>query len=100
MLTIAIWGAAGNMGTRACRRLRECAQYNLQHVELLPTGIDKLRFRGDTPVTPEQAAKTADLMLLAIADKFIEPVAGEWVPRLKSGAIVMMLDPAAAYAEI
>ena len=38
MLKIAIWGAAGNMGTRACNRLRANPQYQLLYVEPLAAG--------------------------------------------------------------
>ncbi len=100
MLNLAIWGAAGNMGTRACNRLRTNREYNLLFVEVMPPGVEKLRARGDAPTEPTEAAKTADVVLFAIADKHIESVAAELVPKLKSGAMVMMLDPAAAYADI
>ena len=100
MLNLAIWGAAGNMGTRACKRLRENPQYNLLYVEPLTAGVEKLRVRGDSPTAPNEAAGIADVVLFAIADKFIEGVAADLVPRLKPGAMVMMLDPAAAYADI
>ncbi len=100
MTTIAVWGAAGNMGTRACNRLRENPDYAIQCVEPLAAGVAKLEARGDRPVPPDEAAGTADVILLAIADKFIKPVAADLVPRMKPGAMLMMLDPAAAYAEI
>lgn len=100
MLNLAIWGAAGNMGTRACKRLREDPQYNLLYVEPMPAGVEKLRARGDIPTAPNEAAAIADVVLFAIADKFIQAVAADLVPRLKPGAMVMMLDPAAAYADI
>lgn len=100
MLNLAIWGAAGNMGTRACNRLRAHRDYNLLYVEVMPAEMEKLRVRGDPPTPAHEAAKIADVVLFAIADKFIEGIAAELVPRLKSGAMVMMLDPAAAYADI
>src|SRR5688500_14834799 len=100
MLNVAIWGAAGNMGTRACNRLRENAQYRILCVEPLAAGAEKLRARGDVPVTTDEAAKIADIVVLAIADKFIKGVAAEVVPMMKSGAMLVTLDPAAAYAEI
>jgi D-apionate oxidoisomerase len=100
MLNVAIWGAAGNMGTRACRRLAENRKYKLLHVEPLPAGVEKLRARGDSPVAPDEAARTADVVVLAIADKFIKGVAADLVPKMKGGAMLLMLDPAAAYAGI
>lgn len=100
MLTIAIWGAAGNMGTRACRRLNENPSYKLLYVEPVPAGEEKLKARGDTPTAPAQAAATADVILLAIADKFIKVIAADLVPKMKPGAMLLMLDPAAAYAGV
>src|SRR5688572_7781718 len=100
MLNVAIWGAAGNMGTRACKRLRENGRYNVLCVEPLAAGVEKLKARGDTPTPPAQAAATADVVILAIADKFIRPVAAELVPKMKPGAMLITLDPAAAYAGI
>lgn len=100
MLNVAIWGAAGNMGTRACRRLSENPKYNILRVEPMPAGVDKLKARGDVATPPDEAAKAADVIVLAIADKFIQPVAADLVPRMKAGAMLLMLDPAAAYAGI
>jgi pyrroline-5-carboxylate reductase len=100
MTTVAIWGAAGNMGTRACTRLCENPQYKVIPVEVLPAGVEKLKARGDQPVAPEEAARIADVIVLAIADKFIRQVAAELVPKVKSGAMLMTLDPAAGYAGI
>ena len=100
MLNVAIWGAAGNMGTRACRRLSENRKYNILRVEPLPAGAEKLKARGDTATPPDDAAKAADVIVLAIADKFIKPVAAGLVPKMKPGAMLLMLDPAAAYAGI
>ena len=100
MLSVAIWGAAGNMGTRACRRLSENPKYNILRVEPLPAGVDKLKARGDAATPPDDAAGTADVIVLAIADKFIKPVAADLVPKMRPGAMLLMLDPAAAYAGI
>lgn len=100
MTNVAIWGAAGNMGTRACKRLRESPQYNVIPVEVLHAGVEKLKARGDQPMAPDEAARVADIIVLAIADKFIRPVAADLVPKMKSGAMLMTLDPAAGYADI
>ena len=100
MLSVAIWGAAGNMGTRASRRLSENPKYNILRVEPLPAGVDKLKARVDAATPPDDAAGTADVIVLAIADKFIKPVAADLVPKMRPGAMLLMLDPAAAYAGI
>jgi D-apionate oxidoisomerase len=96
---VAIWGAAGNMGTRAVNRLREHPEeYELLLVEAVEPARKKLSDRGETPLTPAEAVPQADIVVLAIADKFIPSVAAELVPAMKSGAMLIMLDPAAAYA--
>src|SRR5688500_10120202 len=100
MSNVAIWGAAGNMGTRACRRLSGNPSYKLLRGEPLPAGVEKLKARGDVATTPGDAARIADVIVLAIADKFIKPVAAGRVPTMKPGAMLLMLDPAAAYAGI
>ncbi len=100
MLNVAIWGAAGNMGTRAVNRLRASAAYNVLCVEEFPAGIEKLKSRGDIATTSDDACRLADIIVLAIADKHIKTVAAALVPRIKSGAMLLTLDPAAAYAGI
>jgi hypothetical protein len=89
------------MGTRAVRRLRERpGEYEVVCVEPVPAGVERLRARGDVPASPDEAAATADIVVLAIADKFIERVAAALVPRMRRGAMLLMLDPAAAYAGV
>jgi len=100
MLKIAVWGAAGNMGTRACRRLRENPEYEVICVEVVAAAVARLEARGDEPVPPAAACRIADVAILAVADRYIRGVAAEMVPRLRPGAMVMMLDPAAAFAEV
>lgn len=98
MTNVAIFGAAGNMGTRACNRLKSYADYNILYVELMPAGVEKLKARGDTPTSVDDACASADIVLMAIADKFIPKVVQDVVPKMKSGAMLLTLDPAAAYA--
>jgi hypothetical protein len=88
------------MGTRAVKRLRENPQYNVICVEVIPAAVERLKTRGDKPVSPDEACEAADVAILAVADKFIRSVAAAMVPKLKAGAMVMMLDPAAGYAGI
>lgn len=97
---IAVWGAAGNMGTRAVNRLRETGEYEVLCVEPLSSREQILKNRGDTPIPPEIAAKQSEVVLLAIADKHIKSVAQSLVPTMRSRSILMMLDPAAAYAGV
>ena len=97
MTTIALFGAAGKIGTRIANRLREAAEYRTLYVEASEVGKARLCERGLTPATPEEATREADVVILAIPDALIGKVAAGLVPALKSGALVMCLDPAAPY---
>ena len=99
MMNVAIWGRGrehGHAGLHAgCART---AEYKVLCVEPLPAGVERLKARGDAPSRPTRPPRVADMIVLAIADKFIKPVAADLVPRMKPGAMLLMLDPAAAYA--
>jgi len=97
MTTIALFGAAGKIGTRIANRLREAAEYQTLYVEAGEAGLARLRERGFTPSTQEEAVRTADVVILAIPDTLIGKVAAGLVPALKSGTLVICLDPAAPY---
>lgn len=96
--TIAIFGAAGNMGTRLTNTLRKAPEYRVLYVEANAAGQEKLRARGDEPTSRDQALQEADAIVLAVPDKLIGPVATELVSDLKPGTLVITLDPAAPHA--
>lgn len=98
METIAIFGAAGNMGTRACKALKDDAAYELLYVEAGAAGMEKLRQRGLEATPVDAAVGRADVVILTVPDALIGRVAGQIVPKLKSGAMIIGLDPAAPYA--
>ncbi len=95
--TIAIFGAAGNMGTRACNALKDAPEYRLLYVEAGENGQERLRQRGLTATPPAEALPQADVVLLAVPDAAIGAVARKVVPELRAGAMVICLDPAAPY---
>lgn len=97
MTTIALFGAAGKMGSRISRRLRENQEYATLYVESGETGVQRLVDCGDHPTPPEQAAREADVLILAIPDKLIGKVSQSIVPLMQSGAMLILLDPAAPH---
>lgn len=99
MITIAIFGAAGNMGTRACQRLAGDSSYRLLYVEGTEAGRARLTERGLEPSAPGEAIAEADVVLLAVPDRLIGQIAEQVVPAMKSGAMIICLDPAAPYAQ-
>ncbi len=98
MMTIAILGAAGSMGTKASQALQEDPDYEVLYVEATGKGQDLLRQRGLEPTDWKAAAEQADVIILAVPDTLIGELSHQLVPLLKSGAMLMGLDPAAPYA--
>jgi hypothetical protein len=97
MTMIALFGAAGKMGTRISNRLKDAVEYQTLYVEAGEMGVARLRERGVTPSSPDDAARTADVVILAVPDTILGKVAHNVVPLLKSGAMVICLDPAAPH---
>jgi ketol-acid reductoisomerase len=97
MTTIALFGAAGKMGSRISRRLHENVDFQTLYVESGVGGMTRLQARGDDPTPPDRAAAIADVIILAIPDKLIGKSARQIVPLMKPGAMLIMLDPAAPH---
>ncbi|MBC8254942.1 MAG: semialdehyde dehydrogenase [Ardenticatenia bacterium] len=97
MTTIALFGAAGKIGTRIANALRNDPAYHMLYLEAGEAGPARLRERGLEPASREEAIREADVVILAIPDVLIGSIAADVVPALKSGALVICLDPAAPH---
>lgn len=97
MDTIALFGAAGKIGTRIANSLRNVSEYRMLYVEAGEAGMARLRERGFTATAPEDAVREAQVVILAIPDVLIGKVAADLIPTLKSGTLVILLDPAAPH---
>jgi hypothetical protein len=97
MTTIALFGAAGKMGTRISNRLKEDPLFQTLYVESGEAAEARLIERGLTPTPPEEAARQADIVILSIPDKLIGKVSAQVVPLMKPRAMMMLLDPAAPH---
>ena len=96
MTTIALIGAGGKMGGRITNNLVKGSD-PVYYVEISERGLTNLAERG-LPATPQdEAVANADVVILAIPDVAIGKASETIVPAMKSGAILMVLDPAAAY---
>jgi hypothetical protein len=98
MTTIALFGAGGKIGHRIARLLQNEPGYRTLFVEPSDTGQARLLEIGATCTDPMKAALEADVVILAVPDLLIGRIAGEIVPQLKSGAMVIGLDPAAPHS--
>ena len=97
MTTIALFGAAGKMGTRISNRLKEDTLFQTFYVESGEAAENRLRERGLMPTPADEAARQADVIILAIPDRLIGKVSAQVVPLMKPRAMMMLLDPAAPY---
>jgi len=97
--TIALIGAGGKMGCRITDNLRR-SSHRVFYVEVGEAGVERLKRRGLVVTPLQEALKEADLAILAVPDIFIGKVAAVAVPLLKSGAMVICLDPAAPHAGV
>jgi hypothetical protein len=97
MDTIALFGAAGKIGARVANALKDDPEYRMLYVEAGEAGLARLRERGLTPTSTQEAVQKAEVVILAIPDIWIGKVASEIVPFLKSGTLVICLDPAAPH---
>ncbi|HZG85777.1 phosphogluconate dehydrogenase C-terminal domain-containing protein [Paenibacillus sp.] len=95
-MTLALIGAGGKMGCRIADNLVK-GIHRVLYVENGERGVARLKERGlaTTPAAP--AVAEADAVILAVPDTAIGDVAAELVPAMKPGALLMVLDPAAAY---
>ncbi len=98
MYKVALFGAAGKIGSRITEKLRDVADYEMDYVEAGEAGEQRLRDWGLEPTPQEEAVADADAVILAIPDTHIGVVARQVVPMLKRGAMVICLDPAAPYS--
>ena len=98
---VALMGAGGKMGCRITDNLRKHPdRYAVAYVEVSEQGVANLAARGVTPTPQSEAMADADAVILALPDRLIGRITHDIVPQLKPGAMVVGLDPAAAYAEV
>jgi hypothetical protein len=82
---VAVIGAGGKMGQRV-------------YSEASPAGVAHIESLGRAVTPTDQAVTDADVVILAVPDVVLGKVSESVVPAMKSGAIILTLDPAAAYA--
>jgi hypothetical protein len=97
-MNVALIGAGGKMGMRITNNLLKTS-HNLSLVEVGDEGKQRLREIGLETVNLEDAVKHVDAVILAVPDVVIGKVSAGIVPQMKKGAVLMLLDPAAAYLD-
>jgi hypothetical protein len=94
MKTLALVGAGGKMGCRITDNLKDSA-HEVKYLEVSPAGLERLAQRGLSVSAQQDAIPVADVVILAVPDVAIGKVSAEVVAQMKSGALLIALDPAA-----
>lgn len=99
--SLVLMGAGGKMGCRITDQLADDPAYDVSYVEPGEEGRERLAERGVSAVADpgdESVFEGADVVVLAVPDSVIGTVCEETVEFLDEGTMVVLLDPAAAYA--
>jgi D-apionate oxidoisomerase len=92
--SIALIGAGGKMGCRLTDNFRR-SPHRVAYLETSAKGLENLRARGIQAADDPACVSEADVVILAVPDVTLGEIAHDIVPRMKSGALLMTLDPAA-----
>ena len=82
------------MGGRITNNVKNSG-WRVHYVETQPVAVQRLLDRGVNCSDAKDALPAADVAIFAVPDVAMEAVTREAVPRLKPGALVVLLDPAA-----
>jgi D-apionate oxidoisomerase len=96
-LTVTVVGAGGKMGMRVSANLDQTA-YTTYYAEAHPAARDRVTAAGRTLTDAAESVPLSDVVILAVPDVLLGQISAELVPAAKPGAIILTLDPAAAYA--
>ena len=91
---ITLVGAGGKMGCRITDNFIRTG-HPVHCLEVSPKGLENLRTRGVTVTEAASAVPASDVVILAVPDVAIGQVSRAIVPLMRSGALLMTLDPAA-----
>jgi D-apionate oxidoisomerase len=98
-LTVTVVGAGGKMGMRVSANL-DRTQYTTRYAETSPAARDRVRAAGREVTDAMDAVPRSDVVILAVPDVLLGEISARLVPVAKPGAVVLTLDPAAAYAGV
>lgn len=101
MLKVAVLGAGGKMGCRVSSKIDRSNKYDASFIEISDFGIQRLRDVGIEVISKaDESIPNADVVVFAIPDILIKKISRDIIPMMKTGALVIGLDPAAAHAQV
>ena len=95
MKKITLVGAGGKMGCRLTDNFLKHNEYQVNYLEVSTQGIENLKKRGVTVSKQNEVIPDSDVVILAVPDVYIGAISHEIIPMMKSGSLVLTLDPAA-----
>ena len=95
---IVLLGAGGKMGCRITDNIRHVEGFEVSYLENSKDGLARMSERGVHAAEPDSVLPGADAVVLAVPDALIGKITHQISGHLKTGAIVIGLDPAAAHA--
>lgn len=87
------------MGMRISANL-DRARYTTLYAETSPAARDRVSAAGRVLTDAMDAVPRSDVVILAVPDVLLGEISARIVPAAKPGAVVLTLDPAAAYAGV
>ena len=99
MTKLALFGAGGKMGMRLGANLAKTSEFETLHVEVSDEGRTRVRETyGVECVDVDVALDGADIIVLAVPDTHIGNISQTIIDKVKSGAMIFVLDGAAPFA--
>ncbi|KAA6103416.1 MULTISPECIES: phosphogluconate dehydrogenase C-terminal domain-containing protein [unclassified Pantoea] len=97
--TITVIGAGGKMGMRISANLQHSA-YQVFYCENSPQAQQQVTAQRRELSDAASVVPLSDVVILAVPDIVLGKVSQSVVPQMQSGAVLLTLDPAAAYANL
>ncbi|WP_078392881.1 phosphogluconate dehydrogenase C-terminal domain-containing protein [Shouchella patagoniensis] len=97
---ITLIGAGGKMGTRITANLIKNGGFITHFCESSANKKEELATKGIQVREVSEVVPDSDFIILATPDTVLGPVSAQVVPMMKPDAVLITLDPAAAYANL
>ena len=97
--TLTVIGAGGKMGMRISANFQK-SDYQVFYCENSPAAQQQVTQQGRELSDADSVVPLSDVVILAVPDIVLGKVSEAVVPQMKPGAVLLTLDPAAAYANL
>lgn len=97
--TLTVIGAGGKMGMRISANFQK-SDYQVFYCENSPAAQQQVTQQGRELSDANSVVPLSDVVILAVPDIVLGKVSETIVPQMKPGAVLLTLDPAAAYANL